>query len=121
MRLDPVGKGPLAFEGSLSECYELCRRVQRDHSRTYYFSTSLFPKEVRPHVQALYAFMRYADEIVDNPGITTLEEQLAGLEAFEEATLAAISGSTYPRTPCCGRSRTPWFCAASGRASSRRS
>lgn len=99
MRLDPVGKGHLAYECSLSECYELCRRVQMDHSRTYYFSTSLFPKEVRPHVHALYAFMRYADEIVDNPGITTLEEQLAGLEAFEEATLAAIAGEYVPSNP----------------------
>jgi hypothetical protein len=27
--------------------------------------------------------MRYADEIVDNPGVRTLEEQLAGLEVDE--------------------------------------
>jgi phytoene synthase len=99
LRLDPIGKRPLAFEGSLPECYELCRRVQRDHSRTYYFSTSLFPKEVRPHVHALYAFMRYADELVDNPGITTLEEQLADLEAFEEETLAAVAGEYVPSNP----------------------
>jgi phytoene synthase len=99
VRLDPIGKGPLTFEGSLPECYELCRRVQRDHSRTYYFSTSLFPKEVQPHVYSLYAFMRYADEIVDNPGITTLEEQLAGLEAFEEETLATIAGEYAPSNP----------------------
>jgi 15-cis-phytoene synthase len=92
MRLDPAGKGALADEGSLGECYELCRRVQKGHSRTYYFSTSLFPEEIRPHVHALYAFMRYADEIVDNPGTTTLDEQLAGLQSFEEETMAAVCG-----------------------------
>ncbi len=93
MRLDPVGEGPLLrTDLSLPECYELCRRVQKEHSRTYYFSTSLFPAEVRPHVHALYAFMRYADEIVDNPGATSLNEQLAGLRSFEEETLAAVSG-----------------------------
>jgi phytoene synthase len=93
MRLDPVGEGPLVREKlSLPECYELCRKAQRTHSRTYYFSTQLFPKQVRPHVHALYAFMRYADEIVDSPGAMTLDEQLAGLEAFEEETLAAVSG-----------------------------
>jgi phytoene synthase len=70
--------------------------VQKGHSRTYYFSTSLFPEEVRPHVHALYAFMRYADEIVDNPGTTLLEEQLAGLQSFEEETLAAVSGEEVP-------------------------
>jgi len=36
--------------------------------------------------------MRYADEIVDNPGRTTLDEQLLALEAFEEETLAAVAG-----------------------------
>jgi phytoene synthase len=93
VRLDPAGKGPLTGEDlDLAGCYELCRRVQKVHSRTYYFSTSLFPEEVRPHVHALYAFMRYADEIVDSPGVTTLDEQLAGLRSFEEETMAAVSG-----------------------------
>ena len=93
MRLDPARKRPLGGEGlDLAGCYKLCRQVEKAHSRTYYFSTSLFPKEVQPHVHSLYAFMRYADEIVDNPGATGLEEQLASLEAFEEETLGAVSG-----------------------------
>jgi phytoene synthase len=97
VRLDPAHEGPLADgELTLEECYELCRRAQRAHSRTYYFSTQLFPAEVRPKVHALYAFMRYADEIVDNPGATTLADQLAGLDAFEEETLAAIAGEEVP-------------------------
>lgn len=76
----------------LSESYELCRRIEKAHSRTYYFSTQLFPREVRPHVHALYAFMRYADEIVDSPGALPPEEQLAALERFEAQTVRAISG-----------------------------
>ena len=100
MRLDPSGADPLIGKGfSLPECYELCRRIEKSHSRTYYFSTSLFPQEVRPHVHALYAFMRYADEIVDNPGVTTLDEQLAGLETFEEETLAVIAGEHVSPNP----------------------
>ena len=100
MRLDPIGEGPLAGAGlSLPECYELCRQVQKGHSRTYYFSTSLFPEEVRPHVHALYAFMRYADEIVDNPGATTLDEQLTSLRSFEEETLAAIAREDASSNP----------------------
>ena len=93
MRLDPAKDGPLGgADLTLAGCYELCRRIHKAHSRTYYFSTSLFPKEVRPHVHALYGFMRYADEIVDNPGATSLEEQLTGLEGFEAETLAAVAG-----------------------------
>lgn len=97
MRLDPAKDGPLSGAGlSVAGCYELCRRVHKAHSRTYYFSTSLFPKEVRPHVHALYGFMRYADEIVDNPGAASLGEQLSGLEAFEAETLAAVAGEPVP-------------------------
>ena len=92
MRLDPAAGQRLDGGLSLAESYELCRRVQRAHSRTYYFSTRFFPPEVRPHVHALYAFMRYADEIVDNPGSTALDQQLAALETFERETLAAVSG-----------------------------
>jgi phytoene synthase len=96
VRLDPAGGARLDTELSLAESYELCRRAQRAHSKTYYFSTRLFPPEVRPHVHALYAFMRYADEIVDNPGTISLEEQLSALEAFEEETLAAVASERVP-------------------------
>ena len=96
MRLDPAGGEKLDGTLALAQSYELCRRVQRSHSKTYYFSTRLLPPDVRPHVHALYAFMRYADEIVDNPGGTTPQEQLASLEAFEEETLAAVAGEDVP-------------------------
>ena len=96
MRLNPAGGMRLDSGLSLAESYDLCRKVQRSHSRTYYFSTRLFPTEVRPHVYALYAFMRYADEIVDNPGVSTQGEQLEALEAFEAQTLAAVTGERVP-------------------------
>ena len=77
----------------LEECYEFCRAVQRAHSRTYYFSTQLFPPEIRRHIHALYAFTRYADEIVDDlkKGMS-VEARLEALEAFETETLAALAG-----------------------------
>ena len=92
MRLDPASGVKLDEGLSLAESYELCRKIQKAHSRTYYFSTGFFPPHVRPRVHALYAFMRYADEIVDNPGVTSLGEQLGGLEAFERETMAAVAG-----------------------------
>lgn len=96
MRLDPA-KTPLSDESlTLGECYALCEGVQKSHSRTYHFSTRLFPPEVARHVHAMYAFMRYADEIVDNPGSLTLDEQLMALEAFEAETMAAVAGDDVP-------------------------
>ena len=96
MRLDPAGGKKLDGGLSLAESYELCRRVQKAHSRTYYFSTRLFPAEVRPRVHALYAFMRYTDEIVDTPHELPLEAQLSILEEFEDETMAAVSGEEVP-------------------------
>lgn len=78
---------------NLEECYEFCRAVQRSHSRTYYFSTRLFPPEIRRHVHALYAFTRYADEIVDDPNKgVSVETRLEALQAFEAETMAALAG-----------------------------
>jgi 15-cis-phytoene synthase len=96
LRLDPAGGKKLDGGLSLAESYELCRKVQKAHSRTYYFSTRLFPAEVRPRVHALYAFMRYADEIVDTPHELPLDAQLSVLEEFEAETMAAVSGAEVP-------------------------
>ena len=96
MKLDHAGCKKLDGSLSLADSYELCRKVQKAHSRTYYFSTRLFPAEVRPRVYALYAFMRYADEIVDTPHDLPLDAQLSVLEEFEAETMAAISGASVP-------------------------
>jgi phytoene synthase len=96
MKLDPAGGKKLDGSLSLAGSYELCRKIQKAHSRTYYFSTRLFPAEVRPRVHALYAFMRYADEIVDTPHDLPLDAQLSVLEEFEAETMAAVSGVQVP-------------------------
>jgi phytoene synthase len=96
VRLDPASGKKLDGSLSLVESYELCRQVQKAYSRTYYFSTRLFPAEVQPRVHALYAFMRYADEIVDSPHDLPLDAQLSALESFEAETMAAVAGEWVP-------------------------
>ncbi|GHE26740.1 phytoene synthase [Streptosporangium violaceochromogenes] len=51
---------------TLTASYELCRRLNARHGRSYYLATLLLPSWKRPHVHALYGFARYADEIVDS-------------------------------------------------------
>ena len=53
--------GPL----TLDESYALCRELNKRHGTTYYWSTKVLPTVKRHHVHALYAFARYADDIVD--------------------------------------------------------
>lgn len=45
--------------------YELCRRINAKHGKTYFLATLLLPPAKRPYVHALYGFARYADDIVD--------------------------------------------------------
>ncbi len=50
----------------LRAAYERCREVNAEHGKTYYLSALLLPADRRPHVYALYAFSRTADEFVDD-------------------------------------------------------
>ena len=64
---------------ALRASYELCRRINAEHGKTYYLATLLLPAWKRPYVHALYGFARYADEIVDDLG--EVEDALARLAA----------------------------------------
>ena len=64
---------PVTLAGSYRRCQELNRR----HGTTYYWSTMVLPKAKRPHVHALYAFCRYADDIVDDLGSDASTDQRA--------------------------------------------
>jgi len=50
---------------TLDESYALCKEFNKRHGTTYYWSTKLLPRIKQHHVHALYAFARYADDIVD--------------------------------------------------------
>ena len=59
----------------LRSSYEECKKLNRDHGKTYYLATLLLPRAIRPHVHALYGFARFADEIVDNLASTLTPQQ----------------------------------------------
>ncbi|WP_158412353.1 phytoene/squalene synthase family protein [Ilumatobacter nonamiensis] len=54
-------EGPVTLDGS----YAVCKDFNKRHGTTYYWSTKLLPRIKQHHVHALYAFARYADDIVD--------------------------------------------------------
>ncbi len=54
---------------TLEDSYALCRDFNKRHGTTYYWSTLVLPAVKRHHVHALYAFCRYADDIVDDPSL----------------------------------------------------
>jgi phytoene synthase len=69
---------------SLEESYELCRRLNRRHGATYYSSALLLPRVKQHHVHALYAFCRYADDVVDGLEPAPSGDREAALVAFGE-------------------------------------
>jgi len=80
----------------LDIAYAHAKRLNAHHGKTYYFSTLFFPPPVRRSVHALYGFVRYPDEIVDNP--LPGSDPAAALENYREATLDALKtgGSDLP-------------------------
>nr|CAA9260815.1 Phytoene synthase [uncultured Armatimonadetes bacterium] len=81
---------PSDVEPGLAAAYEHCRAVNRHYGKTYYFSTCFFPASLRPAVHALYAWVRYPDEWVDNPGGLTIPEQRDKLRQWRDATADAV-------------------------------
>jgi phytoene synthase len=103
---------------ALRRSYACCRRVNRRHGTSYYWATVLLPRHKRPHVHALYAFCRQADEIVDDLGPAPLDQRRRALADFgdrfftdltagrsDDAVLAAVVDTvrTFAIDPDCFR------------------
>ncbi len=71
---------------------EVCRQIHRKFGTTYYYSTMRFPKAVREHVHAIYAFVRVPDEWVDNPGQLTISQRRELLEEWRESLSLGLNG-----------------------------
>jgi len=75
----------------LATSYELCRRLNAAHGRTYYFATRFLPRDRRHHVHALYGFARYADDLVDHFDLDWSDAQRrTALEAWSADFLACL-------------------------------
>jgi phytoene synthase len=67
------------LDPTLRASYRACRALNAEHGRTYYLATLLLPAAKRPAVHALYAFARYADDLVDtlDPAVTAAARERA--------------------------------------------
>jgi len=53
---------------ALAESHAFCRGVARERARNFYYSFVLLPREQSDAMCAIYAFMRYCDDLSDEPG-----------------------------------------------------
>ena len=54
--------------GTLREAYEHCEALAKHHYENFPVASRLLPAKLRPHVAAIYAFARTADDFADEPG-----------------------------------------------------
>ena len=72
----------------LNTAYSVCRHIARSSAKNFYYGFMLLPARKRNALSAVYAFMRHADDLSDDPGMTPLErrEKLAGfIESYRRS------------------------------------
>ncbi len=52
-----------------AQSYEYCMKVARSRAKNFYYSFLLLSKPQRQAMCAIYAFMRYCDDLSDDPGL----------------------------------------------------
>jgi 15-cis-phytoene synthase len=72
----------------LNESYAFCERVARREARNFYYSFLLLPPEQRRAMCAIYAFMRYCDDLSDGEGVADRATAIARWRDDLEAALA---------------------------------
>ena len=53
---------------NLKQAYEACQALAESHYENFPVASRLMPARLRPHVAAIYAFARTADDCADEPG-----------------------------------------------------
>ena len=75
----------------LAMAYVVCRGVARAQAKNFYYAFLALPRQKRDALCAVYAFMRHADDISDDPGLD-MEQRSVQLRAWMESLRAAVNG-----------------------------
>jgi squalene synthase HpnC len=74
----------------LARAYAACEAMARAHYENFPVASRLLPSAMRPHVAAVYAYARTADDIADE-GSAPAQERLAKLDAWQRRLHAAVA------------------------------
>jgi len=88
-------------ELQLTTAYSVCRHIARSSAKNFYYGFMLLPARKRNALSAVYAFMRHADDLSDDPGMAPSERRLKLAEFID----------TYHRSLETGRTDDPVFLA----------
>ena len=82
---------------TLSDSYAYCSKVARTRAKNFYYSFVLLSTEQKNSMCAIYAFMRYCDDLSDEPGAAA-----APIERWRQdltRALGGTAGSAHPLWP----------------------
>jgi squalene synthase HpnC len=82
----------------LARAYAACEAMARAHYENFPVASRLLPSAMRPHVAAVYAFARTADDIADE-GSAPADERLAKLDAWQRRLHAALASDRLDAAP----------------------
>jgi phytoene synthase len=74
---------------SVDQSYAWCERVARRQAKNFYYSFLLLSAPQRRAMCAIYAFMRYCDDLSDAPGVS---DRAAEIARWREDLKAALEG-----------------------------
>lgn len=83
----------------LAPSQRFCAEITREQAKNFFYGLRLLPPGKRDGMFALYAYMRYADDLADDATQTDLQARMANLEQLRTETrraLAATAPSTHP-------------------------
>ena len=82
----------------LIRAYAYCERLARSHYENFPVASRLLPARMRPHIAAIYAFARLADDMADE-GDRPPADRLADLDAWDACLNAAALGAVERGEP----------------------
>jgi phytoene synthase len=78
---------------TVEEAYAACDRIARQHYENFPVASLLLPASMRPHIAAIYAFARAADDFADEDDRTPAE-RLALLSEWEARLGASVASGS---------------------------
>jgi 15-cis-phytoene synthase len=77
----------------LSHAYAVCRGISRRAAKNFYYGFMVLPSEKRNALSAVYAFMRHADDISDEPG-GDLQQKRQKMGEWLDSAKAVFAGKS---------------------------
>jgi phytoene synthase len=78
----------------LTTAYSVCRQIARSSAKNFYYGFMLLPSRKRNALSAVYAFMRHADDLSDDPGMAPSERRTKLNDFIDSYHRAAETGRT---------------------------